>query len=170
MSPHLPLACRAMGPGLAVVLLSIVAFVADQAGTPALVNESSSLPRGLYLKQPGAQPHAGSIVAVAQPAAARTYLGALGMPADIRLIKRVAAASGDTVCRRGRVLHTPGRSVRVLDRDGRGSALSSWNGCRPMGPGEVFLLGDTAASFDSRYFGPVSSDALDGVYRGVLTW
>jgi len=170
MSRFLHLARRAMGPGLAVGLLSIVPLGDDRSRTLVLVNESPSLPRGLYLRRPGAEPHAGAIVAVAQPAVARTYLGALGMPADVLLIKRVAAAPGDTVCRRGPGLHAPRRSVRVLDRDRRGSALSSWNGCRPMGPGEVFLLGDTAASFDSRYFGPVSSDALDGVYREVLTW
>ncbi|WP_307369075.1 hypothetical protein [Brevundimonas sp. SORGH_AS_0993] len=31
-------------------------------------------------------------------------------------------------------------------------------------------MGDTAASFDSRYFGPVRADRLEGVFWEVLTW
>ena len=156
--------------GVTVFLLSASALVADQARAYALVNESPSLPRGLYLRQVGAEPGPGAVVALVQPPVARFYLGALGMPAEVLLIKRVAAGPGEAVCRRGAVLHTPRREVRVFDRDRRGTVLPAWRGCRRMGPGEVFLLGDTPASFDSRYFGPVAIADIESVYREFFTW
>ena len=52
----------------------------------------------------------------------------------------------------------------------RGAALPAWRECRILAPDEVFLLGDTPGSFDSRYFGPVRRSDVVGVYREVLTW
>ena len=37
-----------------------------------------------------------------------------------------------------------------------------------QGADEVFLLGDTADSFDSRYWGPVRLTAIDGVWRPLF--
>uniref|UniRef100_UPI00300B8EF7 S26 family signal peptidase n=1 Tax=Klebsiella pneumoniae TaxID=573 RepID=UPI00300B8EF7 len=42
--------------------------------------------------------------------------------------------------------------------------LPSWPQCRPLAQGELFQLSVTnPASFDSRYFGPVSAAAVLGV-------
>jgi type IV secretory pathway protease TraF len=92
------------------------------------------------------------------------------MPGGVLLIKRVAAVGGDAVCSDGRGLVSPGGVHPVRSRDRQGQPLSPWSGCRRLGPGELFLLGDTAGSFDSRYFGPVSRDEVRGVYREVMTW
>ena len=136
---------------------------------PWLVNETPSLPRGLYLRTP--QPaSAGAIVAVACPAAARPYLARLGVPSDARLLKRVAAGPGDTVCRDAHRLIWPGGQAVVLSRDRRGGALPTWRGCRRLGPGELIVVGDSVASFDSRYFGPVRLGAVEGVYREAWRW
>jgi len=35
---------------------------------------------------------------------------------------------------------------------------------------ELFVLGDTPGSFDSRYFGPIRRAQVEGVYRETLTW
>lgn len=156
--------------GVVVVLLGIAAAVADRTPALALINESPSLPRGLYLREIGAPPGGGATVALAQPPAARAYLGPLGMPPDVLLIKRVAAVEGDLVCREAGGVRAPGRNVGVLDRDRRGEALPQWRGCRRLGAGELFVLGDTPGSFDSRYFGPVDVDDLDGVFREIVTW
>ena len=155
--------------GVAVFLLGAGGLIAESTPALALVNESPSLPRGLYLQRPG-EPRIGSIVAVPQPATARPYLAALGMPDEVLLIKRVAARGGDRVCRDGEVIRTPRRRVQAHARDGRGAALPAWSGCRRLAAGELFLLGDTPNSFDSRYFGPVPRAAITGVYREVLTW
>lgn len=156
--------------GVAVFLLGCMALIAGMKPALALVNESPSLPKGLYLRSPGASRDRASIVAVPQPAAARSYLGALGAPAGMLLIKRVAAVEGDVVCRWDGQVTTPDRTVAALARDRRGAALPVWSGCRRLEGGELFLLGDTASSFDSRYFGPVRRSEAVGVYREVLTW
>ena len=62
----------------------------------------------------------------------------------------------------------PAREAAVLRADRLGRPLPSWRQCRRLRPGELFLLSRTnPASFDSRYFGPVSASAVIGVARPV---
>lgn len=150
--------------------LALMAASANRGPDLALVNESPSLPEGLYVRQTGASIAHGSVVAIAQPSSIRPYLANLGMPAEVKLIKRVAAVGGDRVCAQDGVVRTPARTSPVLARDRRGVALPVWRGCRTLAPDELFLLGDTPASFDSRYFGPVRRSEVDGVYKETLTW
>ncbi len=157
------LAMAATAPPLAPV-------VSGAMPTLALVNETRSLPRGLYLRRFGEDIRRGATAAVNQPDAARAYLESLGAPADMLLLKRVAALGGDLVCSTdGRVI-TPAGEVRVLAQDRRGAVLKAWTDCRRLEAGEVFLLGDAAESFDSRYFGPVDRSELRGVFTAVGTW
>lgn len=156
--------------GVAVFALGCLAAAATQTPALALVNESPSLPKGLYIRLPGAEPARGRTVAAPQPEAARAYLAEMGTPTEIVLLKRVAAAGGDRICVRGDRIWTPLGVREIARRDRRGVALPSWSGCRRLTRDELFLLGDTAESFDSRYFGPVSRSAVLGVYREVLTW
>lgn len=156
--------------GLALLATGCLGLAARQAPAVALINESPSVPRGIYVRSAGRGVAPGDTVALTQPPQARAYLAALGMPAEVRLLKRVAAVGGDRVCRTGDRVEAGGRSVPVRARDGRGVALSRWTGCRRLEPGELFLLGDTPGSFDSRYFGPVRVADLDGVFRETLTW
>ena len=156
--------------GVAVFLLGCTAVVARQTPALALVNESPSLPRGVYARVPAGDVVRGATVAVPQPERARSYLASLGMPGEVALIKRVAGVGGDRICSsNGRVV-TPVAVMAVRDRDRRGTILPRWTGCRRLDADEVFLVGDTAGSFDSRYFGPVRRDEVIGVYREVLTW
>lgn len=156
--------------GLTVFALACVGLIADHAPAVALVNESPSLPKGLYVRKPGAKPVAGAIVALPQPSSVRAYLDHLGMPRDVLLIKRVAATSGDRVCAVAGHIVLPTQVVRVLAQDRQGASLPIWSGCRRLEPHELFLLGDTPGSFDSRYFGPVHDDEVDGVFAEILTW
>ena len=156
--------------GVAGFALGCIGVAAHHLPAMALVNESPSVPRGLYLRELGVSPARGDLVAVPQPPSARGYLGELGMPPDVLLIKRVAAAAGDRVCRKGRMVQAAERRMAVRSRDRRGIALSAWAGCRRLAPDELFLLGDTPASYDSRYFGPVRVSDVDGVFRETLTW
>jgi type IV secretory pathway protease TraF len=156
--------------GVTVFLMGCLGALAKCTPALALINESPSLPRGLYTRIGDARPTVGAIVATHQPERARAYLARIGMPPQVLLIKRIAAQGGDRVCRTGDVVATPGRRVRVLGRDRSGIDLPSWQGCRTLEEGEVFLLGDTPSSFDSRYFGPVTVREVRGVYRESLTW
>ncbi|MFC3077848.1 S26 family signal peptidase [Phenylobacterium terrae] len=157
-----------LGPPLAA--LGALAAISAAAPSLALVNESPSLPKGLYVRAAGAAPEPGAVVAFAQPADARPYLAALGVPADVSLLKRVAGRGGHLVCAERERVALPGRWAPAMSHDRRGVALPRWRACRALADDEVFLLGDSAESFDSRYFGPVRRADLDGVYREVLTW
>uniref|UniRef100_UPI0028A275B9 S26 family signal peptidase n=1 Tax=Brevundimonas sp. TaxID=1871086 RepID=UPI0028A275B9 len=129
-----------------VVALGALGALATQRPAVALVNESPSLPKGLYLRAMAARADRGAIVAIPQPPIARPYLARLGFPVEVRLIKRVAATGGDVVCADGRWLLAPGWVVPVRTRDGHGAALPAWRGCRRLAPDERLLLGDTPNS------------------------
>jgi len=160
---------RWAAPVAAAGLFGVALIVGDDWPAWVLVNESPSVPSGLYFRT-GATAERGELVAIAQPAAAQSYLTRLGMPHDVLLLKRVAAVEGDPVCARDGTVRTPGRQVRTLDRDRQGAALPVWRECRRLASDELFLLGDTPGSFDSRYFGPVLRGDAVGVYREVLKW
>lgn len=158
---------RATVSAVGVVLAALA--VGGEQPAPALINESPSLPRGLYLRVDMAITP-GAVVAVPQPLAVRPYLERLGMPRDVLLLKRVAALGGEGVCAVDGMVVTPERRARTADRDRHGAVLPAWRQCRVLAADEVFLLGDTPGSFDSRYFGPVRRSDVVGVYREILTW
>lgn len=157
-----------------LVLLAAAAaasFGLIDRGSPApwVINETPSVPPGLYRRIARA-PEVGRYVTVTPPPAAAAYLRTLGAPADARLLKRVAAGPSERVCTRPGVLAWPGGEVRTRARDRRGRPLLAWRGCRPLQADELLVLGESAASFDSRYFGPVRRSAVAGVYEEVWTW
>lgn len=134
-------------------------------------NASASAPVGLYAVGDRAEFVRGDMVIARVPgefrmfAARRHYL-----PANVPLVKRVAAAAGDEVCAAGARVTVNGRVVAVrLDRDGAGRPMPWWSGCAKLGAGEYFLLmADSAASFDGRYFGV--SEVRDIVGKARLLW
>ena len=76
---------------------------------------------------------------------------------------------GDSVCANGETVRINDRTVAHRARhDSEGRALPHWSGCRQLSADEVFLMGDTEDSFDSRYFGPVSVADIEGVWRPIF--
>ena len=128
-------------------------------------NASDSVPSGWYRIDPGTVPRVGDLVllrlpsATAQLAAARGYL-----PIGVPLLKPVFAASPQRACAVGQRLFVDGATaVEARRHDGRGRPMPQWKGCRPLTDDELLLLAPRHAdSFDSRYFGPVSTDAVLG--------
>ena len=159
----LPLAAMLAG-------IALVGFSAIARPQPYLVwNASASVAAGLYRVISGA-PERGDFVLVRIPksieklAAMRGYL-----PAGVPLIKRVAAVAGNDVCAfDGAIIVNGGIVARQRKADRAGRSLPRWNECRALAGGEFFLLGDAPDSFDSRYFGPVSSARVIG--RVVPLW
>lgn len=139
--------------------------------TPRLVwNISASAPRGLYLLDPAARLQRGDMVAAQLPvrwaelAEKRRYL-----PARVPLIKRIAARSGDSVCAFGAFVTVNGRARALRrDADSLDRRLPAWQGCVHLRDGQVFLLMDSSASFDGRYFGV--TEAADVLGRARLIW
>jgi type IV secretory pathway protease TraF len=137
---------------------------------PALIyNPSPSVPRGFYVRDQGPV-RLGDFVTLRAGDASQAYAQARDFTDRTdRFIKRVAAVGGTQVCAEGDRVTVPGRgAVARLERDTAGRFLPSWDGCRTLAADEAFLLGDTADSFDSRYWGPVRLTAIDGVWRPLF--
>jgi conjugative transfer signal peptidase TraF len=138
---------------------------------PLLVwNASASLPTGLYRVAAPTDLTRGDLVVAHLPDAWRTFSAVRRyIPANVPLVKRIAASPGETVCARGRVITIDGRRVaeRRL-RDGSGRLMPWWAGCVTLRNGSVFLMADAPASFDGRYFGPSSRGDLLG--RAFPLW
>jgi len=134
-----------------------------------VINESRSLPRGLY-RLSDAPIVKGAIITIAPPAAATAYLERLSAPPDVRLLKRVAAEGGDLVCRYEAGLEVDGVTLGVARHDQQGRLLPQWRDCRVLAPGELLVLGDSPDSFDSRYFGPVQRSEAKGPYVEAIRW
>ncbi len=122
---------------------------------------TASLPRPLSVD---------SIVLVPLPTTAAALAAQRGyLPVRVPLLKRVGAVAPQHVCVFDALVWIDGvpvAAVRPADRLGR--PLPSWPQCRQLRPGELFLLSVTnPASFDSRYFGPVSASAVIGVARPI---
>jgi signal peptidase I len=166
-----------IGPLLLIVLVQsfLVATTALpelKTKPPVILNETASMAEGIYVRLGDvADLKRGDIIAMPMNSATRNYLvKKLGYPKDTILIKRVAGLSGDHVCRQGSVVTVNKKSQVAARSDRQGIPLAAWVGCRTLSTNEVFLLGDHPASFDSRYFGPVSQGELAGIYRAAVTW
>lgn len=144
------------------------AFVAVAIADPlprVIWNASASAPIGLYRVHPDRDPPTGALVAVMPPARWSRWMAGRGyLPEDVPLLKRVAAKSEQRVCRIGAVVSVDARPVAsARARDGQGRPLPVWQGCRTLGPGEIFLLNPSVPdSLDGRYFGPLPASAVIG--------
>jgi conjugative transfer signal peptidase TraF len=134
--------------------------------TPKLIwNASASVPIGLYAVHPAGALSIGELLVVAPPEPLATFLaGRRYLPKGIPLLKHVAAVPGQTVCRAGGAITVDGAAVgAALDRDHLGRPLPTWQGCRVVAVGEVFLMNQrSAASLDGRYFGPLPTTTIVG--------
>ncbi|HEP7897856.1 TPA: S26 family signal peptidase [Pseudomonas aeruginosa] len=173
------LRARLVLAGIAAVGLAALAWAAFVQPSPRLIyNPSDSVPVGWYRVDP--QRHGadslprplsvGSVVLTTLPpdvaalAAQRGYL-----PVHVPLLKRVGAVAPQHVCLvAGQVRIDSVPMAAALPADRLGRPLPSLQLCRRLEPGELFLLSVTnPASFDSRYFGPVSAYAVIGVAHPV---
>uniref|UniRef100_UPI0027B9B3A6 S26 family signal peptidase n=1 Tax=Dokdonella sp. TaxID=2291710 RepID=UPI0027B9B3A6 len=169
--------------GLAACGLAALAWASFVHPFPRLIyNPSDSVPVGWYRvdplhHQPGSPPRplppslrVGSIVLTTLPPDAAALAAQRGyLPARVPLLKRVGAVAPQEVCSSGGIVRIDGvPSAAVLLADRWGRPLPSWQQCRRLEPGELFLLSVTnPASFDGRYFGPVRASAVIGVAHPV---
>lgn len=153
-------------------------FLPGQAGTGRLsavrliYNASDSAPRGFYaVRQDVIRP--GDWLLTRLPAdAARLAAQRRYLPSNVPLLKRAAALPGDHVCAwDGRVSINGQDLAWALSQDRQGRPLTPWTGCRVLVDDEVFVLSTHhAASFDSRYFGPIPRAAALGLAVPLWTW
>ena len=165
---------RALGRRVAIIGagITLVGLTIAFPPAPRLVwNASASAPVGLYGVTPDAAIAPGDMVVARVPdpwrmiAAQRRYI-----PANVPLVKRVAAAAGDEVCALGQEVFVNGH--RVAERrlaDAAGRPMPSWSGCVRLRGRQLFLLmADSPLSFDGRYFGVIDGPQVVGKAR--LLW
>ena len=165
---------RTLGRRIAVIGggITLVGLTIAFPPAPRLVwNASASAPIGLYAVTPGATVEPGDMVIARVPdpsrmmAAERRYI-----PANVPLVKRVAAAAGDEVCALGREIFVNG--TWVVERrafDAKGRPMPWWSGCVRLRGRQLFLLmSDSPGSFDGRYFGVTDGGLVVGKAR--LLW
>ena len=163
-------------PLLVASLLAMLGLGFPELAKPLpriVYNASASAPLGFYRLYADDPINSGDLVLAHLPesatrlAAERHYL-----PPSVPVVKRVAALRGDLVCADSGIVVINDRvaaDTLLIDREGR--PLPAWHGCRVLAPGEVFLLMENApASFDGRYFGPISSSSVIGKLVPLWTW
>jgi len=140
--------------------------------SPVLLwNATPSSPLGLYWVGSSRTLRVGDTAIAWPPAAARSLAARRDyLPADVPLVKSVAAVAGSRICATGSAVFVNGRRVVVRrSRDRAGRALPWWFGCHTLRKGEFFLLTPLVAeAFDGRYFG--ITRAADVIGQGELLW
>jgi len=144
--------------------LALAALVLNGAQQDVvLFNHSPSVPVGFYVRE-SSDPARGMFVTVRARDVAPVEAAAHHYDDEgDRFIKRLAALPGQHVCSDGRTLSIDGAQVAIVQN--RSDVPEGWVGCRTLAPSEILLLGDSADSFDGRYWGPISDDLIEGVWR-----
>lgn len=157
-----------MAGRLLIALVTLGALTWPHGLPPYWVNLSASMPRGVYRLDEARGLRAGDVVLFDLP----KTLTALSMERPwlsptAPLLKRVGAVTGSVMCRRGSKVTIDGRAVGAIQRrDRAGERLPGVRGCRSVGPNRFVALGlRKRASFDSRYFGSVSTGLIRGHAR-----
>ena len=166
---------RRLGHRIAIIGVSIAILGLTIAFPPSprlIWNASASIPVGLYAVTPGSEVGPGNMVIARLPdpwrklAASRRYL-----PANVPLVKRVAAGPGDEICALGTQIFINGRwAAERVAADPRGRPMPWWSECVRLRGHQFFLLmARNPASFDGRYFGLTESSQIIGKARPLWT-
>jgi conjugative transfer signal peptidase TraF len=157
--------------GWIIVVALVIGGMLLQPNPLLIWNASASVPIGLYAVRPAGNLHAGDLVLARPPDNVAAFLQERGYLAfGVPLLKHVLALPGQAVCRTGRTITVDDRAMgNALDRDHLGRDLPTWQGCRIIAQGEVFLMNPASpSSFDGRYFGLLPASAIVG--RAIPLW
>lgn len=157
--------------GLSVAGVLMLAVPASMASARFVWNVTPSAPLGIYSIVHG-DGRVGDRVAVqpAPPLAADLERRGVLQRGKV-LIKRIMAGQGDMVCRGGGEVTVNGALVAVAkSKSSSGVWLPVWQGCRKLEHADVFLLGETADSYDGRYFGVTRRNEVIGPVERVISF
>jgi type IV secretory pathway protease TraF len=148
--------------GSAVLALAVLVLNGAQRDV-LLFNHSPSVPVGLYIRDSSDPPRGMYVTVRARDVAPIEAAAHHYDDEGDRFIKRLAAIAGQHVCSDGRTLSIDGIPVATVQN--RAGIPQGWVGCRTLASYEILLLGDSADSFDGRYWGPIPDDLIEGVWR-----
>lgn len=172
-------------PAIAVIASILVASSLLVWGGGIRVNLSDSMAHGLYRIVPLTRPlKHGDMIAVCPPYSAavvgreRGYVGLGNCPGDVEpLLKFVEALAGDKVAFSARGVAVNGSLLpesKCLGEDEAGRILPMWNMNHYTVPPEMlWVYAPSPRSWDSRYWGSVSEDNIEGLAIPILvntTW
>jgi len=173
---RLQVVLTARGMGSVAAAFALCGYLVTPSGTPDLArivwNVSASAPIGLYaVRHDRAFMRGDLVLAIPPPSVAKFAMQRGYLPAGVPLVKRIAGMAGDTVCAQGNSIFIDGQFVAArLSTDGKGRPLPSWQECRTLDQGEVFLLMEgVRTSFDGRYFGPTNISQIVGNLEPIWT-
>jgi conjugative transfer signal peptidase TraF len=159
---------------LVIMLIGVLATVSPGLAdrSPWLIwNASASVPIGLYAIHTVGALRVGDIIVATPPEPLASFLADRSyLPLGVPLVKHVAALPGQLVCRNGLKVSVDTVAVgEGRERDSRDRPLPSWQGCRVIVVGEVFLMNTRSGdSLDGRYFGPLPGASIVG--RAIPLW
>jgi len=137
------------------------------------LNITPSEPVGIYRLVPGGAER-GTLILLQQPHDPAASVLRRYVPANLPLIKRVAAISGDVVQAGAHGVYVNGRfwpdSV-PLTHDQEGRSLRPYPfGTYRIRAGRLWVLSQHPRGIDSRYFGPVASSSVISQVVPVVVW
>ena len=155
----------------ALAAIGIAAASAVDWPVKLIWNATASAPVGFYTVEPADRIDVPELVAIMPPEPLAAFMVERGYIArGVPLLKRVLGLPGQEVCRTGRTITVDGIEMgAALERDRIGRDLPTWQGCRRIHTGEVFLMNwQVRDSLDGRYFGLTSTDRIIG--HAVPLW
>ena len=152
---------------IAIALLIAIMFVLITWLSPrpfVIWNASKSVPIGWYWIE-HRQPKLHEIAAVKLDGWPQLYAAERGyLPANVLLLKPVAAAFPAVVCRFGNHVFIDGKPVaKAKNVDHQHRLLPRWKGCLVLKSDELVVIARPNDSFDSRYFGSIKMYQVAGV-------
>ena len=88
------------------------------------------------------------------------------------MLKKILGVSGDRIARRDDCLEINGEKVsdgKFFEIDTEGNPLNGYDLPQILGAGEYWVH-SRERGYDSRYFGPISEDAIKGVMEPIFVW
>ena len=140
--------------------------------TKLVWNRTESVPKGLYFVASKEPLERGLLVAFRPSREEQEWFERRGyIGTRWPLLKQISGLEGDTVCREN--LDVSVNEILVaeaLEYDSLSRDLPSWEGCRTLQEGEIFLLAPHPRSLDGRYFGVQQVDGVLGAAHPLWTW
>jgi len=132
-----------------------------------ILNQSESVPIGLYMQRTKSALTKGDIIAFKMPG---SFLSEALKRKYVRdqtlLLKPIGALAGDYVCYREGYLWINNINVgKTRHFDSEGRKLPVYSECRQLASEEVFVLSSTEKSLDSRNFGALKKSYIVGVFE-----